>query len=163
MPPDITPSAHKVQATLNSLGYNHQVIEHEETTRTAFEAAAAIECDVGQIVKPLIIKAKNSGKAILVIASGPNRVKKKIIRDEIGEKIGRADVDFVREQIGSAIGDIPPIGLIQSNPGFIDEDLLQYIEIWAAAGTPNAVFKLRPNELVEMTGGKVIKIVNTPK
>jgi len=160
---DLSPSAQKVQATLQKLGYNHQVIEHEETTRTAEDAAATIGCDVGQIVKSLIFKTKNSGKAILVIASGPNRVDEKIIRNEIGEKIGRADADFVRSQTGFAIGGIPPIGLVQSLPTFIDEALLQYDEIWAAAGTPNAVFSMTPNELVKMSGGKVIQFTKVPK
>ena len=159
MPDSLSSSAQKVQVALSSLGYNHEVIEHAETTRTAEEAAATIGCEVGQIVKSLIFKTKKSGKAILVIASGPNRVDEKIIRDKIGEKIGRPDADFVREQTGFSIGGIPPVGHIQHLTTFIDEDLLQYDEIWAAAGTPNAVFKLKPGELVEMTGGKVMPVI----
>lgn len=158
MSKSLSSSTQKVQSALKSLGYNHPIIEHAETTRTAEEAAATIGCDVGQIVKSLVFKTKKSGRAILVIASGPTRVDEKIIKAELGEKIGRADAEFVREQTGFSIGGIPPLGHIQRLTTFIDEDLLQYEEIWAAAGTPNSVFKLKPGELVEMTGGKVIRI-----
>lgn len=161
MSESLSSSAQKVQSALKSLGYDHQIIEHTETTRTAEEAAATIGCDVGQIVKSLIFKTKNSGKAILVIATGPNRVDEKIIRDEIGEKIGRADADFVREHTGYTIGGIPPLGHTHRLTTFIDEDLFQYDEIWAAAGTPNSVFKLKPGELIKMTGGKVMRIRKT--
>jgi len=163
VPPDLSPSAKKVQAALQSLGYHHQIIEHEETTRTAEEAAATIGCEVGQIVKSLIFKTKQTSKAILVIASGSNQVDEKIIRREIGEKIGRADAEFVREQTGFAIGGVPPVGLIQNLLTFIDEDLLEYNEIWAAAGSPNAVFKMTPNELMEMSDGKVMKLAKISK
>lgn len=158
MSESLSSSAQKVQGALVSLGYSHQVIEHKQATRTAEEAASTIGCEVGQIVKSLIFKTKKSGKAILVIASGPNRVDEKIIRDEIGEKIGRADAEFVREHTGYAIGGIPPLGHIQQLTTFVDEDLFRYEEIWAAAGTPNSVFKLKPEELVEMTGGKILRV-----
>ncbi len=106
-------SAQKVQGAVTALGYDFNILEFSETTRTSAEAAAAIGCTVGQIAKSLVFKAKVSGKAILVIASGNNRVNEKLIKAELGEKISRPDAEFVREQTGFAIGGIPPIGHAQ--------------------------------------------------
>ncbi|HYB10935.1 MAG TPA: YbaK/EbsC family protein [Alphaproteobacteria bacterium] len=154
----LSPSAARVQEALRTLGYTNQVIEREETTRSSAEAAAAVGCTIGQIAKSVIFRAKGSGRPILVVASGPNRVNEKAIEAVIGEKLGKADADFVRERTGFAIGGVGPVGHAQMLEIFIDEDLLQFAEIWAAAGTPNAVFKLTPDELKRMTGGSVINI-----
>lgn len=150
--------AQKVQNAVTALGFNFQIVEFSKTTRTSAEAAAAIGCTVGQNAKSLIFKSKTSGKAILVIASGSNRVNEKLINAKLGEKISRPDADFVLKQTGFAIGGIPPLGHIQPIQTFIDEDLFLYDEIWAAAGTPNAVFRLTADDLVKMTGGKVMAI-----
>jgi len=158
MPTTLSSSAQKVQDALKALGYDNQVIEHEQTTRTAQEAADTIGCIVGQIVKSLIFKGKTSDKPVLVVASGPNRVNEKIIKQHLGEKITRPDADYVREHTGYAIGGIPPVGLPKTITTFVDTDLMQYSEVWAAAGTPCAVFKLTPQELVAMTDGTVIEI-----
>jgi prolyl-tRNA editing enzyme YbaK/EbsC (Cys-tRNA(Pro) deacylase) len=147
-----------VQEALNAHGLQLDVKEFAESTRTAEDAARAIGCQLGQIVKSLVFKAQRSGKAVLVIASGSNRVDEKIIRDHLGEKIGRADADFVRAQTGFAIGGVPPVGHTQKLTTFIDKDLLDYDEIWAAAGTPNAVFRLTPDELVRIVAGEVIAV-----
>ncbi len=154
----LSPSAQKVQDTLQSLGFNLQVIEFEQTTRTSVEAAQAVGCEVGQIAKSLIFKGKQSGKAILIIASGANRVDEKKIRALVGEKVEKPDADFVREQTGFVIGGGPPVGHTQKLETLIDEDLLKFDEIWGAAGTPNAVFKLTPRDLMKMTDGKVADI-----
>jgi prolyl-tRNA editing enzyme YbaK/EbsC (Cys-tRNA(Pro) deacylase) len=158
MSQQLSPSAEKVQAALQTKGFSMQVVELPHSTRTAVEAAEAVGCDVAQIVKSLIFKAKRSEKPVLVIASGANRVNEKALEALIGEPLGKADADFVRQQTGFVIGGVPPVGHIQPLPTYIDEDLLALEEIWAAAGTPNAVFKLTPQALVEMTGGKVVKI-----
>ncbi len=154
----LSPSAQKVQDTLNGLGFDCAVIEFAETTRTSAEAAATIGTTVAQIAKSLVFKAKESGKVALVIASGVNRVDTGKIAALLGEPIGRADADFVRQQTGFAIGGVPPVGHAQSLTTFIDEDLLQFDEIWSAAGTPRAVFQLTPEELVRMTGGRVEEV-----
>jgi prolyl-tRNA editing enzyme YbaK/EbsC (Cys-tRNA(Pro) deacylase) len=154
----LSPSAQKVQEALAALGFPHQVIEHEQTTRTSAEAAQAVGCEVGQIAKSLIFKGKQSGKAILVIASGANRADEKKLRDLLGEKVEKPDADFVRERTGFVIGGVPPLGHAEPLITFIDEDLMQYDSIWAAAGTPNAVFLLTPVELVKMTGGRVVAV-----
>jgi prolyl-tRNA editing enzyme YbaK/EbsC (Cys-tRNA(Pro) deacylase) len=154
----LSSSAQKVQTALNQLGLSLQVVELPASTRTAQEAAEAIGVSVGQIVKSLIFKARRSGRAILVIASGQNRVNEKAIEALIQEPLGKADADFVRQQTGFVIGGVPPLAHTQALETFIDEDLLQYDEVWAAAGTPHAVFRLDPTDLPRMTGGQVMSI-----
>jgi len=151
-------SSKKIQEALNKYDLGLKVIEFSELTRTASEAAAAIGCEVGQIAKTLIFRGKTSGKAICIIASGKNRVDVKKIMQLIAEELEKPDAAFVLEQTGFAIGGVPPLGYRLENPPFIDEDLLQYEEIWAAAGTPNAVFCLSPSDLVKITEGLVINL-----
>jgi len=154
----LSSSARKVQQALQSLGLDLQVVELPGSTRTALEAAQAVGCQVGQIVKSLVFKAKRSQRPILVIASGQNRVDERLVEALIGEPLGKADADFVRERTGFVIGGVPPVGHTERLETYIDEDLLQYDEIWAAAGTPHAVFRLTPEDLVKMTGGEVAVI-----
>ena len=154
----LSPSAQKIQDLLDSLGYNFTVIEHAESTRTAQEAADRAGCELGQIVKSLIFKGKDSGKPILVLTSGANRVDEKRIREYAGEGIGKADADFVRTVTGFAIGGVPPLGHAQAIETYVDEDFLQYQTVWAAAGTPNAIFELPPDILQTITKGKTVRI-----
>jgi len=156
--PTLSPSAQKIQDQLNSLGYDYNVIEHAESTRTAQEAADRASCELAQIVKSLIFKGKESGKPILVLTSGANRVDEKRISEYAGEPIGRADADFVRAVTGFAIGGVPPIGHPQNMETYLDEDFLQYETIWAAAGTPKAIFELKTSDLQKMTGGRVVRV-----
>jgi Cys-tRNA(Pro) deacylase len=158
--PALSTSAQKIQDTLKTLGFNNEVIESTESSRTAAEAAERVGCGVGQIVKSLIFKGSESGKAILVLTSGANRVDEKLISSYSGEKIQRADPEFVRAVTGFAIGGVPPIGHPNPLDTYIDNDLMGYQEIWAAAGTPNALFKLSPDDLQTMTRGRVIKVKN---
>jgi len=151
-------SAEKVQNVLNEFGYELKVTKFPDSTRTAQEAANAIGCTVGQIAKSLIFMGKTSQKPILIIASGANRVNEKAVKEYTGEKLEKADAEFVLEHTGFVIGGVPPVGHKTPITTFIDEDLMQYDEIWAAAGTPNAVFKLTPQILVEITKGSVIKV-----
>ncbi|MBI3169095.1 MAG: YbaK/EbsC family protein [Chloroflexi bacterium] len=154
----LSPSAQKIQNLLNELGFAYTVIEHTESTRTAQEAADQAGCELGQIVKSLIFRGKTSGKPILVLTSGPNRVNEKQISEYTGEPIGKADADFVRAVTGFAIGGVPPVGHSQKMETYIDEDFLQYPTIWAAAGTPNAIFELKTEDLQKMTDGKTVSI-----
>jgi len=159
MNPNLTRSAASVQDALNNKGLQCTVRELPQSTRTAIDAATAIECDVTQIVKSLIFKTKTTHRPVLLLVSGPNRVDEKVIEGHVGEEITKADADFAREITGFAIGGIPPVGHKQKiDLIFIDEDLLKFDSVWAAAGTPNAVFNLRDNDLLEMTAGKVISI-----
>jgi prolyl-tRNA editing enzyme YbaK/EbsC (Cys-tRNA(Pro) deacylase) len=154
----LSSSAQKVQDALNQYGLQLEVVELPASTRSAIEAAQAIGCQVEQIAKSLVFRAEKSGRPVLVIASGPNRVNEKRIGETLGEAIGKADADFVRSQTGFVIGGVPPVGHIQPLVTFIDGDLLKLDEIWAAAGTPNAVFRLLPQDLVRITSGQVISV-----
>lgn len=146
------------QEKLNQLEYTNQVKQLPESTRTAKEAANAMGCDISEIAKSIIFKLKRSGEPLLVVASGINRINEKQIETYLEDKLGKADADFVRERTGYIIGGVPPIGHKQAIKTFIDEDLLNFKNIWAAAGDPKAVFRLTPEELVEMTGGEVVKV-----
>ncbi|HEX7621317.1 MAG TPA: YbaK/EbsC family protein [Anaerolineales bacterium] len=154
----LSPSVLKVQAALCALGFNGKIVEYQDSTRTSAEAAERVGCQIGQIVKSLIFRGQSSGKPILVLTSGANRVNENLLSRFAGESIGRADADFVRAATGYAIGGVPPVGHPQPLETYFDEDLLQYGKIWAAAGTPNAVFELTPADLEKMTGGKVVKL-----
>lgn len=157
------PAARRIQELLAQRGYDCQVVQFAKTTRSSAEAAAAVGCEVAQIAKSLVFRAKPSGRPVLVIASGANRVDEAPIAAALGEGLGKADADFVRDRTGFAIGGVAPIGHATPPATFIDEDLLRYETIWAAAGTPFAVFPLTPAQLVEMTGGRVLKIAAPPK
>ena len=112
---------------------------------------------MAEIAKSLIFKAAD-GRPVLVIASGVNRVDEKKVRALLGQKIERADADFVRDATGYAIGGVPPVGHPKPIETFIDQDLMKHGEIWAAGGTPNALFRLTPQDLATMTGGRVVKV-----
>jgi prolyl-tRNA editing enzyme YbaK/EbsC (Cys-tRNA(Pro) deacylase) len=154
---ELKPSAELVQQTVRELGFPFKIVEFSKTTRTAAEAAAAIGCTVGQIAKSLIFKT-SSGSPFLVITSGANQVDEKVVGKFLEEEIFKADADFVREATGFAIGGVPPVGHPAPIKTLIDQDLFQHEVIWAAAGTPNAVFELTPEDLIKMTGGVVIPI-----
>ena len=157
----LKPSAQRVQDSLHTLGFANQIVELAESTRTSAEAAAAVGCEVAQIAKSLIFRGATSGKAILIIASGSNRVNEKAMVTHVGEKLERPDADFVRQQTGFVIGGVPPVGHAHALETYIDADLWNYPNIWAAAGHPNAVFPLTPDELAAMTGGKIIRVTGT--
>ncbi|MEW6263607.1 MAG: YbaK/EbsC family protein [Thermodesulfobacteriota bacterium] len=154
----LSPSARKVQLTLEEAGFSCLVTELPASTRTSKEAARAVGCEVGQIAKSLVFRGLHSNSPLLVIASGANRVDEKRLGALAGEPVGKADAEFVRTQTGFAIGGIPPLGHVKPLKTIIDEDLLLYKRIWAAAGTPHAVFELDPADLEKMTGGRVRRI-----
>ena len=151
-------SVQKVQQTLKTLGFSGEVVVFPDSTRTASEAAQAVGCQVGQIVKSLIFKGGETHKPILVVVSGANRVNERRLAELAGERIEKADADFVRQHTGFAVGGVPPVGHPERLETYIDEDLLQYEEIWAAAGNPHAVFQLTSANLESMTGGRVVSI-----
>lgn len=157
----LSPSAARVQAVLDGFGSGHRVVEHDGSTRTAEEAAAAVGCSVAQIAKSLVFRTRETARPVLVVASGANRVDETSVGALIGERIERADPDFVRRCTGFVIGGVPPVGHAEPPLVLIDEDLAGFGEIWAAAGTPNAVFRLTPADLVAMTGGRVAAVKKT--
>ena len=158
MSEELSTSAMKVQAALTALGLECLVSELPGSTRTALEAAQAVGCTVGQIVKSLVFRGKGSGKPLLALVSGSNRVDEKKLAALAGEAVEKADADFTRQHTGFAIGGVPPVGHAETIETYVDEDLLQYTEIWAAAGTPHAVFPIRPADLVRASGGKVAEV-----
>lgn len=151
-------SATRVQTALNEKGFNCTVKELPDSTRTAEEAAKTIGCDVAQIAKSLVFIDQKSGFPVLVIASGINRVDTKKIEASTGMQLIKADGKFVKEKIGFAIGGVPPVGHLENVVTFLDPDLKKYETLWAAAGTPFAVFELHSCDLQRMTGGEFIEL-----
>lgn len=153
-PPKLSSSAQRVQEALGALGLACVITEHAASARTSQEAADLLGCTVGQIAKSLVFRAE-SGAPVLVIASGANRVDEKKVAALLGEAIGRAKPEFVREVTGYAIGGIPPVGHATAITTFVDRDLLQYDVAYAAGGTPNALFPISPADLARVCGGRV--------
>jgi len=147
-----------VEDALTARGFTGEIRELAQSTRSAAEAAAALGCRVDQIAKSLIFRGTESDRVVLVIASGANRVDEAKVAAIVGEPITKADAAFVRARTGFAIGGVAPVAHAEPLTILIDEDLMQWPEIWAAAGHPNTVFKLTPADLVQMTGGRVASV-----
>jgi len=152
----LKPSVERVRRTLWSMGLTPEVREFSESTRTAAEAASAIGTTVGQIAKSLVFMAGD--EPFLVIASGANRVDMERVRRLLGKKITRPDAETVREVTGFSIGGVPPVGHAKRLRTFVDEDLLSFPIVYAAAGTPNVVFAVSPRDLIRITEAEVVDI-----
>ena len=134
--------ARQFQDILDQRGLDLTVVELPESTHTADDAARALGCEKAQIVKSLVFRSVTTGEAVLVLASGPNRVDEKAVAAAVGGDIAKADADFVKAVTGYTIGGVPPLGHKEDLTVFVDEDLLSFTETWAAAGTPRAVFRI---------------------
>ncbi|SRR5579885_3332994 len=143
-----------VRTFLNEKGFANEIVELNDSARTAQLAAEAIGTSVAQIVKSLIFEGSQSGVPILVLASGANRVDERKVAQIIGEPIKKADAEFVRVRTGFAIGGVPPFAHLEPMRTVIDEDLLKFDDIWSAAGHPHAVVRLCPEELVSISQGQ---------
>lgn len=152
MKPAEHPTALRVQQLLVEAGIGTRVVEFEQPTRTSAEAAAAIGCTVAEIAKSVVLRAKTSNQAVVVVASGDNRVCETKLAALVGEPIGRANADFVREATGYVIGGVSPLGHSQPVKLLLDADLQRFETIWDAAGTPFSVFPLTPDQLAAITG-----------
>lgn len=141
---------------LEELGLQPEVKEFDTSTRTAAEAAAAIGCDINQIAKSIVFNV--AGEIVLVLVCGGNRVNEEKMSAHLGKILKKADADFVKEKTGYTIGGVPPFGYETQPQTFIDEDLLNYKEVWVAAGTNNTVFKTSPEELIKYSQGTVLNI-----
>jgi prolyl-tRNA editing enzyme YbaK/EbsC (Cys-tRNA(Pro) deacylase) len=146
------PTALRTLELLREAGIDAQVVEFERPTRTSAEAAAAIGCSVAEIAKSIVFRGKTSGQAVVVVASGDNRVSEVKVAAKLGEPLARADADFVRMATGYAIGGVAPIGYSQPVKLLLDEDLRNFDTVWAAAGTPFSVFPIKPDQLRGLTG-----------
>lgn len=148
-----------MQNSLRTAGFPYDIVELSTPTRTAAEAAQAVGCDIGQIAKSLVFERVPGGLPLLVIASGSHRVDEGRLSNVVGaHKIRKPEAEYVRRVTGFAIGGVPPIGHDTLLETLIDETLLRYPYIWAAAGTPNALFRMDPKDLVPMTGGRVVSV-----
>jgi Cys-tRNA(Pro) deacylase len=150
-------SVERVKEALGELGIPVDLQELPNSTRTAREAAEAVQCSVGQIVKSLVFQTSDN-QPLLILTSGSNQVDENFVSNNLGLKIQFAKADFVRQVTGFAIGGVSPFGLKKNIPIYLDKDLLQYQLIWAAAGSPSAVFSISPQDLVETTQGEVIPV-----
>ncbi len=150
--------AAQVQEALNQFGISLSVVELPESTRTAQEAASAIGCEVGQIAKSLVFRRIESDRPVLIIARGDHHVDIEVLAEQLHEAIKIADADYVRQETGFSIGGVPPLGHFDKLETYIDEGLLAFEQIWAAAGTPHAVFGLTPHQLRDVTQGEIISV-----
>ena len=155
---EISSGVQRVQEALDQSGLSLEVVELPQSTRTAQEAADAVGCQLGQIVKSLVFRGSDSETPYLVLVSGPNRADLERVSQLVGEPIQMGDADFVREVTGFSIGGVAPVGMPEPIQTLIDRDLLQYDTIWAAAGTPRSVFSLSPDDLRQLTAGQVATI-----
>ena len=154
----LSSSAARVAEALIRLGITTEVREMPASTRSATEAAAAVGCDVAMIVKSLVFRSVDADEAILVLVSGGDRVDEVRLADVVGQAVQRADASFVRERTGYAIGGVPPLGHERPVATYMDEGLLAHDVVWAAAGTPNAVFSVAPHELARATEAEVVSV-----
>jgi prolyl-tRNA editing enzyme YbaK/EbsC (Cys-tRNA(Pro) deacylase) len=155
MRPSAHPQALRVQS---ALGAGYTVVEFDESTHTSQQAADAIGCDVGQIAKSILFRSSPSGRAVMVVASGRNRVDEKKIRALLGEKVERASPVFVNEMTGFEIGGVPPLAHARDVTVFIDQDLKNHPTVWAAGGTGNAVFEIAFDALVSLSRATVADV-----
>ena len=148
----LSKSARRFRDSLAEQGHQVDVIALEDSTRTAQEAADTIGCTVAQIAKSIVFREASADVPVLVIASGTNRVDINKVEALIGASLEQAGGSFVKKKVGYAIGGVPPAGHASPVRIFLDRDLQSFDEIWAAAGTPFAVFRLTPEQLPEITG-----------
>ena len=148
-----SPSIARVQDALRAAGLSNEVRELPDSTRSSAEAASALGCSVAQIAKSVVFRS-GSGRPVLVVASGANRVDERKVEALLGDRLLRADADYVRERTGFAIGGVAPIAHATPPHVFLDDDLFTFDRVYAAAGTPFAIFALTPAELEALTGGR---------
>ncbi len=151
-------STDRVRAAAEAAGLTLQVREMPQSTRTAEDAAAACSTSVAQIVKSLIFRKAESGNPVLILVSGVNRVDQEAMKAVIGEKLARMDANDVRALTGFAIGGVAPLGSLTPLATFMDNDLMAFDTVWAAAGAPNAVFEVSPKLLAEATGAQIVSV-----
>ena len=152
-------SQDRVRQAAADAGLDILIRDMPQSTRTAEEAAEACGCDVAQIVKSLIFKRADNNRPVLLLVSGANRVDMDKVAGDIGTTLKRADADYVRAETGFAIGGVAPIGATGPIDTYMDEDLLRFDIIWAAAGKSNSVFRTEPRPLAEAAGARIITVL----
>jgi prolyl-tRNA editing enzyme YbaK/EbsC (Cys-tRNA(Pro) deacylase) len=157
---DLPRSSRRVRDALVALDLPADIHRLADSTRTAPEAAAAVGCELGAIVKSLVFRGATSGEPLLALVSGSNRADEALVAEAVGEAVERPDAAYVREATGYSIGGIPPVGHPTPVRVVVDEDLLRFETVWAAAGNPHAVFPVAPSALVEATGARVTRLAS---
>lgn len=150
-------TAQRVADLLAQMGHDKLVVMLPATGKTSAEAAAGLGCSVAEIAKAIVFRRLSDDAAVMVMASGSNRVDEAKVSAIVGA-LGKADARFVKERIGYAIGGVCPIGHLTKTVMLIDQDLLALDSVWAAAGHPHAVFNLTPRQLVAMTNAPVADV-----
>lgn len=158
VPNQLQPSAQRFQDYLGRQGFNLTVVELSGSTRTALEASESVGCSVSQIAKSLVFMDKKNNVPVLLIVAGSNRVNLKKFEQNTGIRLARADGTTVKEQVGFSIGGVPPAGHSIPLQTFLDPDLIKHESIWAAGGTPRALFKLSPDDLSALTKGTWVEL-----
>ena len=151
-------SRQRVESALAALGITTDIVEFPQGTRTSADAARAIGCEVAQIAKSVVLRATQTDRAVVVIASGANRVCETKVSRLIGEPVGRADADFVRNKTGFVIGGVAPLGHLGDVAVFVDEDLMTMAVLWAAAGTPSSVFRVTSDDLRKLPTAQLANV-----
>ena len=151
MKPAVHPTALRTRQALHDAGVQSEPVEFEQSTKTSADAAAAIGCTVAEIAKSIVFRGTASAEAIVVVASGSNRVSEAKVAALVGEALARADAEFVRDATGYAIGGVAPLAHAKPVKLLLDEDLQRFERVWAAAGTPFSVFPITPAELQRIT------------
>ncbi len=152
----LSDKAARFQNVLREHGIDAAVREFPKATRTALQAAEAVDCEVDQIVKSLVFRSGDTGRPLLILTSGANRVNETALGSRISVTLAKADAAYVREATGYAIGGVPPFGHLNRIETYVDEELTRFDVVWAAAGTPNAIFPLAPKQLLAATRGKLV-------
>jgi prolyl-tRNA editing enzyme YbaK/EbsC (Cys-tRNA(Pro) deacylase) len=160
--PALPRAARRVAEALRSRGHTGVIRVLGSSAHSAAEAAAALGVSQHQIVKSLVFRGRDSGTPILALVGGTSRVDPQLLEQHVGEPVERADADWVRAQTGFAIGGVPPVGHADTVRAVADDALVAFPELWAAAGTPHAVFALRGEELVPLTGAELAPIASRP-
>ncbi len=151
----------RVKERLDALGLELDITILPDAVRTAKAAADALGCAAGQIANSLIFRDLDDDRAVLIMCAGDRRVDLARAGDALGLRLGKADADFVRASTGFAIGGVPPVAHARPLTTLLDRSLRRYAEIWAAAGTPESVFRMTPDELARMTGGEWVDVAET--
>ncbi len=136
-----------------------EILNLDVSTKTSQEAADAVNCDIKQIAKSIVFFERTKNKLVQIFISGPNRVNLESFQNQTNLSIEKADADYVRENTGFAIGGVAPLGHKNSPIYFMDNTLVEFDEVWCAAGTPSSLFKLKTEDLLRVTEAKILNII----
>ena len=152
-------SQEKVIEAFKEENINIEILNLDVSTKTSQEAADAVNCDIKQIAKSIVFFERTKNKPVQIFISGPNRVNLESFQNQTNLSIEKADADYVRENTGFAIGGVAPLGHKNSPIYFMDNTLVEFDEVWCAAGTPSSLFKLKTEDLLRVTEAKILNII----